>query len=158
MQISNTLEVGDLGEIVKQHGILYGKEYGYDYTFEAYVAEPLAQFVKRQSPRERIWLVKIDTKLVGSICICELSDNEAQLRWFSVTPEARGKGLGKILMDKALSFSAEQGYQKVVLWTVKGLAASTALYLKYGFAITQEIEHELWGKEQLEQRYEKVLQ
>ena len=157
MQISNTLEVGDLGEIVKQHGILYSKEYGYDASFEAYVAEPLAQFVKRKSPRERIWLAKLDGRLLGFICICELSNSQAQLRWFSIKPEARGKGLGKQLMDKALSFCVEQEYQKVVLWTVKGLEVSTAIYLKFGFSITQEIEHKLWGKMQLEQCYEKVL-
>lgn len=157
MQISNTLEVGDLGEIVKQHGILYSKEYGYDASFEAYVAEPLAQFVKRKSSRERIWLAKQDEKLLGFICICELSNTQAQLRWFSIKPEARGKGLGKLLMDKALSFCVEQEYQKVVLWTVKGLEASAAIYSKYGFTVTKEIEHELWGKMQLEQCFEKVL-
>jgi len=157
MLITSTLAVGDLGDIVKQHGLLYANEYGYDYTFEAYVAEPLAQFVKRQSSRERIWLVKLDGDLLGSICICELSETEAQLRWFSVTPEARGKGLGKALMDNALTFCSEQGYIKVILWTVKGLEASTSLYLKYGFTIKQEIEHELWGKMQLEQCYEKNI-
>lgn len=157
MHISSTLEIGDLGDIVKQHGVLYGKECGYDYTFEAYVAEPLAQFVKRRNPRERIWLAKIEGELVGSICICELSDTDAQLRWFSVTPEVRGKGLGKALMDNALTYCAEQGYTKIVLWTVKGLEASTSLYLRYGFRVTQEIEHELWGKMQLEQCYEKSL-
>jgi len=157
MLITSTLAIGDLGDIVKQHGLLYAKEYGYDYTFEAYVAEPLAQFVKRQNPRERIWLVKLDGDLVGSICICELSETEAQLRWFSVTPAARGKGLGKVLMDNALTFCSEQGYIKVILWTVKGLEASASLYLKYGFSVKQEIEHELWGKMQLEQCYEKNI-
>lgn len=157
MRITHTLEVGDLSDVVKQHGVLYAKEYGYDHTFEAYVAEPLAQFVKRQNPRERIWIVKNANEFVGCICICELSQTQAQLRWFTLAPSARGQGLGKTLMDKALSFSVEQGYQKVVLWTVKGLAVSSALYVRYGFAITQEIEHELWGKMQVEQCYEKSL-
>lgn len=157
MQITSSFEVGDLSDVVKQHGLLYAKEHGYDYTFEAYVAEPLAQFVKRKSPRERMWLAKLNGVLMGSICICELSDSEAQLRWFSVMPDARGQGLGKTLMDKALSFSAELGYNKVVLWTVKGLAASASIYLKYGFTVTQEIEHVLWGQMQLEQCYEKYL-
>jgi GNAT superfamily N-acetyltransferase len=157
MVISNSLEPGDLGHIVKQHGLLYSKEYGYDFTFEAYVAEPLAQFAKRKNSRERIWLAKIDGDLIGSICICEASESEAQLRWFSVDPKVRGKGLGKLLIENALNFCNAQGYTKAVLWTVKGLAASKYLYDRNGFTVTSEIERELWGKMQVEQCYEKKL-
>ena len=157
MIISNSLEPGDLGHIVKQHGLLYSKEYGYDFTFEAYVAEPLAQFAIRKNPRERIWLAKIDGNLIGSICICEASELEAQLRWFSIDPTTRGKGLGKQLIDNALTFCNEQGYTKVVLWAVKGLAASKSLYVRNGFTVTSQIERELWGQMQVEQCYEKDL-
>ena len=31
-------------------------EHGFDHTFEAYVAGPLAEFALRASPRERIWI------------------------------------------------------------------------------------------------------
>ncbi|MCJ2376730.1 GNAT family N-acetyltransferase [Vibrio sp. ZSDZ34] len=157
MDISNTMEPGDLGQIVKQHGLLYAKEYGFDATFEAYVAEPLAQFAMRNNPRERIWLVRIEGKLVGTICICESSNSVAQLRWFSIDPVARGKGLGKKLMAKALSFCVAQGYSNVILWTVDGLAVSKSLYTRHGFKITKEIERKLWGKVQIEQCYEKAL-
>ncbi len=157
MIITNTLVPGDLGQIVQQHGVLYSQEYGYDFTFEAYVAEPLAQFAKRRSNRERIWLAKIDSKLVGSICICEISESIAQLRWFSIDPVARGKGLGKKLLDEALTFCLEQRYSKVILWTVAGLPASKSLYLRNGFQLVEESERELWGKVQLEQCYEKDL-
>jgi ribosomal protein S18 acetylase RimI-like enzyme len=157
MIITNTLEPGDLGQVVMLHGLLYAKEYGYDFTFEAYVAEPLAQFVKRKNSRERIWLAKVDDKIFGSICICEVSTSEAQLRWFLVGPEARGLGLGKELIDKALSFCSVQKYNKVTLWTVKGLDAAKSLYVRNGFIVQEEIEHEVWGSVQVEQRYEKDL-
>ncbi|NOH31471.1 GNAT family N-acetyltransferase [Vibrio mediterranei] len=157
MEISNTLRPGDIGQIIKQHGLLYSSEYGYDVTFEAYVAEPLAQFAKRNNDRERIWLVRLDNKLVGTICICALSEFEAQLRWFSIDPVARRKGVGKALMEQALDFCLDRGYSKVVLWTVAGLAVSKSLYIKYGFSKVEEIERELWGAMQREQCYEKVL-
>lgn len=157
MIISNTLEPGDLGSIVTQHGLLYAKEYGFDASFEPYVAEPLAQFAKRSSERERIWLVKQQGALLGCICICENSMAEAQLRWFFLDPIARGKGLGKRLMDEAITFCAEHDYEKVILWTVAGLAASKSLYLRYGFELVKEYPCELWGKPLLEQCYEKSL-
>lgn len=157
MKISNTLKPGDLGDIVKQHGLLYSKEYGYDYTFEAYVAEPLAQFAKRSSQRERIWLARLNGELVGTICICENSDTEAQLRWFSVDPKARGQGLGKTLIEQAISFCVSENYSKVILWTVAGLAVSKSLYIRNGFQLVHEEMCELWGQAQLEQCYEKYL-
>jgi GNAT superfamily N-acetyltransferase len=157
MIITNKLESGDIGQLVMLHGLLYAKEHGYDYTFEAYVAEPLAQFAKRNRERECIWLAKVDEKIIGSVCICELSAIEAQLRWFLVVPEARNLGLGKQLIDKALTFCIAKQYKKVILWTVKGLEVAKRLYVRNGFNIKQEIEHVVWGSTQIEQCYEKDL-
>jgi hypothetical protein len=54
VKIRNELRPGDIGYIVYLHGTLYAKEQGWDYTFEAYVAEPLAAFVKSSGNRQRI--------------------------------------------------------------------------------------------------------
>lgn len=32
------LQSGDIGRILQLHGTIYAQEYGYDYTFEGYVA------------------------------------------------------------------------------------------------------------------------
>jgi hypothetical protein len=41
-----TLRPGDIGYVTYLHGSLYAAEYGWDHTFEAYVAGPLAEFGK----------------------------------------------------------------------------------------------------------------
>src|SRR5262249_23686772 len=50
------LRPGDLGTIVRMHGVIYARERGFDPTFEAYVAGPLAEFVRSPSPRQRLWV------------------------------------------------------------------------------------------------------
>lgn len=157
MLIRNKIEVGDIGRVIFLHGELYAKEYGYDYTFEAYVAEALGQFAKRSNPREKIWIVEENGDVKGSIALCEISDQEAQLRWFIVSPQLRGKGIGKTLINCVLDFFSEQSYEKISLWTVKGLEAAKNMYVSHGFALEQEVEHKVWGSYRTEQKYVKKI-
>src|SRR2546423_4368740 len=99
------LRPGDLGTIVYLHGVIYAREYGFDPTFEAYVAGPLAEFVRRASPRERLWIAERDGRLIGSVAVVAASPQTAQLRWFLVDPCARGAGLGKRLLREAIAFA-----------------------------------------------------
>lgn len=155
--IRDTLKAGDIGRIITLHGELYDQEHGYDHTFEAYVAEPMAQCVKRNCDRERIWIVEHQQRAEGSIAICERDEYIAQLRWFILSPELRGLGLSKTLMTTALDFCKQKNYQSVELWTVKGLEAARKLYSQYGFQLTEEIEHNTWGAQRTEQKYELSL-
>src|ERR1051326_8858033 len=99
--IRNEVRPGDLGQIVALHGTIYAREYGFDRTFEAYVAGPLAEFVLKSAPRDRIWIAERDDRIVGCIAIVGVSDEVAQLRWYVVDPSARGLGLGKRLLAGA---------------------------------------------------------
>ena len=103
------LRPGDLGAVVRLHGVVYAREYGFDATFEAYVAGPLAEFVRRGSERDRLWIAECGGQLVGCIAIVGTSETEAQLRWFLVDPSARGRGLGKRLLEEAVSITGLAG-------------------------------------------------
>lgn len=53
------IKPGLIGAIVRLHGELYALEYGWDWTFEAYVAEGLSKFALNYDPkRDRIWVVE----------------------------------------------------------------------------------------------------
>ena len=126
--IRHEFKPGDAGRLIELHGLLYAREYRFDHTFEAYVAKPLAEFILKGSSREKIWLVECDGLLAGSIAIVEHSKSEAQLRWFLLGPDLRGKGLGSALMENAVAFCREQGYEKVFLWTVSSLVIAAKVY------------------------------
>ena len=148
---------GDLGAVVGLHGRLYATEYGFDETFEAYVAGPLADMVLRRSPRERIWLAERGHAIVGSVAIVAAADDVAQLRWFVVDPSARGAGLGRTLIDRAIGFAAQAGYRSIVLQTVGALTAAAHLYVRAGFRRVDAQSHRLWGVDVVEERYERAL-
>ncbi|HOO52671.1 MAG TPA: GNAT family N-acetyltransferase [Methanothrix sp.] len=163
--IRTDLHPGDIGMVIHLHGVVYAEEQGWDSTFDAYVAGPIAEFVKSRSDRDRIWIVeraegagedggRRAARIAGSVAIVKVSETEAQLRWLLLAPEVRGLGLGRRLAEEALAFSRSVGYKAVFLWTVQGLLAATSLYESLGFVETDEKTSEIWGDTVTEVRYE----
>lgn len=151
--IRHNFKPGDVGYLTYLHGVLYAQEYGWDHTFEAYVACPLSEFAKSSNERERIWIVETNEVIVGSVAIVEASNTEAQLRWLLLQPDLRGQGIGRYLVNDTIHFCREMGYSSIYLWTVSLLTAATSLYKSLGFQITQEKTHPIWGAVLTEQRY-----
>lgn len=157
--IRHDLRPGDLGRVAEQHGVLYAEEYGFDQTFEAYVAQSLAEFgLSHDRPRSRLWLAERDGRLVGSIGMIGRADGAAQLRWMLVSPQARGVGIGSRLIAQSLAFCREAGATSVYLWMVHVLTDAAMLYLAAGFRLTeQRPPAALWGTILAEQRYERAV-
>jgi len=158
MRLRSTLRPGDLGTIIRLHGIIYGAEYGWDETFEAMVAGDIARFVLAGVDTGRLWVAERGGEVAGCVGIVGQADGSAQLRWFLVDPAHRGAGIGRMLLDEALAFCRAKGFRSVFLWTVKGLDAAAHLYLSAGFRVTQEEAHVRWGAAVTEQRYDLVLE
>ena len=156
--IRTTMEPGDIGYVIYLHGTLYAREYSLDRTFEGGVAERLGEFAKQYDPRKDFWAVaELDGRIIGSIVIHGLADNTALLRFFLLHPDARGRGIGRELMSKAVGFCRERGFQKVALWTISELKAAAHLYREFGFVLTREKTHDIWGPTRTEQEYELIL-
>ena len=127
LTIRSTMQPGDIGYITYLHGTLYAAGCGWDHTFGAYVAAPLADFAKSQTDRERIWIIERGPTIVGSIAILKVSNDVAQLRWFLLHPSIRGQGIGRFLMDEAMKFCRANDYSRIFLLTEKSLLAAARL-------------------------------
>ena len=158
LTLRTELRPGDLGCVIYLHGAVYAREYGFDRTFEAYVAGPISTFARSCSARERLWIAEQDGRIVGSIAIVASSPQVAQLRWFLVDPSARGAGAGKKLLTEAVAFCKASQYRSIFLWTVSALAAAAYLYRSVGFIKVEEKPERRWGVDVIEERYELTLQ
>jgi GNAT superfamily N-acetyltransferase len=87
----------------------------------------------------------------------DAGDRVGQLRWFLLTPEARGTGLGRRLLETALGYGRERGFSHVFLWTFADLAAALRLYERTGFKLTEKKTGIVWGAERTEVRMDMEL-
>jgi GNAT superfamily N-acetyltransferase len=155
------LRPGDLGEIVAHHGRLYAEEYGVDPTFEGFVAAAVARAATRGFPsdREAIRMVELDGMHAGSIGLTDEGGDDAAIRWFLLSPEVRGTGLGRRLLGELLDLARRLGYRRVFLETFSELHAAAHLYLEAGFTVTSADTAPRWGRESITyQRYELWLE
>jgi DNA-binding MarR family transcriptional regulator/N-acetylglutamate synthase-like GNAT family acetyltransferase len=149
---------GDAAYIVRRHEELYLKEYGLSAVFAAYVRRLVGEMAAHFDPeRECVLIPELDGRRLGSVAIVKHDEQTAQFRFFLLEPEARGYGLGLRLMEEALAFCRGAGYRRVFLETISILTAARSIYRRAGFAVTQTHLHADWGREVLEERWEKEL-
>ena len=141
---------GDMGWVIYRHGVLYANEWGYDWRFEALVAEIVAQFVQQFDPtREKCWIADRADQNVGAVFLVAKSKTVAKLRLLLVEPSARGMGIGRRLVEECVKFAKEAGYRKIELWTQSELTAARHIYKQSGFECVGEKRHQSWGRKEL---------
>ena len=115
--------------------MLYKREYGFDMTHEQYVADGIAKALAAGPAHYRFWIAEEvarresspndPPRILGCIAIVHVSPQVAQLRWFYLEPEARGRGIGRSIV----SLMALQLSTKNVPTTRSGATPSTCATL-----------------------------
>lgn len=70
---------------------------------------------------------------VGCLAYKQHAVHCAQLNYFYVRPEHRGRGAGQALMQAALEYMEADGYRRVILSTMPFLNAGRVVYERFGF-------------------------
>jgi DNA-binding MarR family transcriptional regulator/GNAT superfamily N-acetyltransferase len=149
---------GDMGWVTSAHGALYAREYGWDIRFEALVAKIAAEFIENFDPkRERCWIAEMDGAPVASVFVVRKTDAIAKLRLLIVDPKARGRGLGKRLVDECLGFAKTAGYSSMTLWTQSILTAARGIYERAGFKLVAQEPHHSFGVDLIGETWERDL-
>ena len=69
----------------------------------------------------------------GIIHTTGLAADTCELVKLYLSPEVRGKGIGKALMDRCIDAAKKAGYKKVYLETMPELIAAIPMYEQFGF-------------------------
>ncbi|WP_417668055.1 bifunctional helix-turn-helix transcriptional regulator/GNAT family N-acetyltransferase [Roseibium sp.] len=155
-EIVEGYQTGMIGDIAAMHARTHGHIVGMGPAFESVVSAAMAEFVTRlDQPVNNTWSVLRNGAVVATISIDgeDLGHNHAHLRWFILSDDLRGYGLGRRLLDEALAHCDRHGFDEIHLWTLKGLDAARALYEKNGFKLSSEYDGDQWGKRVTEQTF-----
>ncbi|KAA1397701.1 GNAT family N-acetyltransferase [Aeromicrobium ginsengisoli] len=119
-----------------------------DGTFDDAYAGWLADAASRA--RNSTLLVAVDgDDLVGTVTWCPYGSADAQLakeshqgefRTLSIAPEARGRGIGRALVEDCLERARAAGLKEVLLFSLKEMAPAHRLYGRLGFGRRPELD------------------
>lgn len=87
-----------------------------------------------------IFFAKYNGEIVGTVALIN-QNSYFELSKMAVSPKYQGLKIGKKLMDYCISFSIEQGWKSITLYSHRKLVPAINLYKKIGF-IEVELEAE----------------
>jgi GNAT superfamily N-acetyltransferase len=149
---------GALAAVIRLHMAYYAREWGFGLPFETKLAEEMGAFLARYDPERDLFLCAYDGAgaLVGAVTVdAEAAASEgAHLRWYIVADGARGTGLGRALLERAVSHCIERRYCRLYLTTFAGLDAARHLYESLGFRLIDERDQDQWQGGVREQHFE----
>ncbi|MEP7131020.1 MAG: bifunctional helix-turn-helix transcriptional regulator/GNAT family N-acetyltransferase [Sphingomicrobium sp.] len=153
------LRVGDLGLITARQAIVYAEEFGWGQDYEALVAKILSDFHTKFDPaREGAWIAELGREMVGSIFLVRGDAPDiAKLRLLYVEPQARGAGVGALLIATCIERAKAIGYAQLHLWTNSVLTSARSLYERFGFTVGDETPHHSFGHQLIGQNWSLTL-
>lgn len=144
--------------LVAAHGIHYAQAEGFDDSFAVLVAEIIDGFIATHDPMHEAGFVAWQgAERIGCIFCVRLTPQDAKLRLFLITDGARGKGLGRSLLNTCMTFARDQGYARMQLWTHESHRAAGALYAKTGWRLMWSKPVMSFGQPLIEQHWEIAL-
>ncbi len=145
----------DIEYVISRHKTLYYAERHLSGTFSAYVDEIVYGFVENfNAQTDCLKILECNGVPAGSIAIAKVDEATAQLRFFMLEPEMRQRGYGNRLMDMALNFCKDKGYQKVFLLTITAQVIARHVYEAHGFHKVSSNDKSEWGDGVIEERWE----
>ncbi len=137
-------EFGAVSELTLQAYVLEGfVEPDDSYT------EELAD-TRRRAREAEVWVAREDGRLLGAVTLCPLGsayreiarDDELEFRMLAVSGEARGRGVGRALVELSVARARELGYAGVRMSSMDRMVTAHRLYERLGFVRVPEDDWE----------------
>lgn len=100
----------------------------------------------RRARAAEIWVAVDDGRVLGTVTFCPVGSryreigrpDEGEFRMLAVSPDARGRGLGRHLVELCLRRSRELGYAGVRMCSMDRMTSAHRVYERLGFVRAPE--------------------
>ncbi len=149
---------GDLGWIIQVHGQYYAEHFGWFGEFECIVAKIVVDYLgAKDSDRQACFIAEVNGQRVGCIMLMENTDTEGKLRVMFVAEDARGKGIGGLLIESVLKKAKTIGYRTLSLWTTNKQKAARELYKKIGLSLISSTPNITFAKDSYDELWRMTI-
>lgn len=87
--------------------------------------------------RARAWKAVDGETIVGMVRVSAMSATEAQLTSMHVHPDWHRRGIGGLLMNTAMSFMRDTGFETAILGVIQANIAARTLYERGGWQVAE---------------------
>ncbi len=118
----------------------YQQWLGVDLCFQDFENELAGLPGKYAPPTGEIFIAREDDAVAGVVAVRpvgEPSERRSEMKRLYVRERWRGRGLGRVLANLAVSFAADAGYTRMVLDTLPQLETAISMYGRMGFVETE---------------------
>lgn len=94
-----------------------------------------------QTPKSQLWVAELEGKIVGCCGIFpteNLPENCTELVKFYISENGRGKGIGRLLLEKTIESAKELGYSQIYLESIPEFSTAVSIYEKQGFKFLEK--------------------
>ncbi len=111
----------------------YARSLPVDLSFQAFAAELATLPGAYAAPEGGLWIARVGGRAAGCVAVRPLSPRIAELKRLYVRSRFRGRGLGRLLAERAITFAERQRYRALRLDTIPTMVAAQRLYRELGF-------------------------
>lgn len=114
----------------------YAASLNVDLSFQNFDQE-LQHFTSEYAAPKGAFILAEDAgQYLACIGLRQFSADVGEIKRLYVAPAARGRGLGRVLVERIITVARETGYRSVLLDTLPFMKEAQALYLSLGFKPT----------------------
>ena len=107
-----------------------------DLSFQNFAAELEHLPTEYATPTGAFILAEDDGQYLACIAVRQFAAGVGEIKRLYVAPAARGRGLGRVLVERIIAGAKQLGYRGLLLDTLPFMKEAQSLYLSMGFKAT----------------------